>query len=45
MGHSKPNEQGYRSYDLSKIGGLLRLADSIRAGLKETWDWYCAHHG
>ena len=39
MGHSKPNGQGYRAYDLSKIGGLrLRPAYPIRAGLKETWD-------
>ena len=44
--HSKPNGQGYRAYDLSKIGGLgLKPAYSIREGLKETWDWYCAHHG
>ena len=43
--HSKPNGQGYRAYDLSKIGGLgLKPAYSIREGLKETWDWYCAHH-
>jgi GDP-L-fucose synthase len=44
--HSKPNGQGYRAYDLSKIGGLgLKPAYSIREGLKETWDWYCANHG
>jgi GDP-L-fucose synthase len=44
--HSKPNGQGYRAYDLSKIGGLgVKPAYSISEGLKETWDWYCAHHG
>jgi len=42
---SKPNGQGYRAYDLTKIDSLgLRPAYSIREGLKETWDWYCAHH-
>ena len=42
---SKPNGQGYRAYDLSKIGALgLRPAYSLREGLKETWDWYCARH-
>ena len=44
--HSKPNGQGYRAYDLSKIDGLgFKPAYTIREGLKETWDWYCAHHG
>ncbi len=42
---SKPNGQGYRAYDLSKIGALgLKPAYSLREGLKETWDWYCARH-
>ena len=42
---SKPNGQGYRAYDLSKMNGLgLKPAYSIREGLKETWDWYCAKH-
>jgi len=42
---SKPNGQGYRAYDLSKIEALgLKPAYSIRDGLKETWDWYCARH-
>jgi GDP-L-fucose synthase len=44
--HSKPNGQAYRAYDLSKIMSLgLKPAYSIRDGLKETWDWYCARHG
>ena len=43
--HSKPNGQAYRAYDLSKINGLgLKPAYSIREGLKETWDWYCAQN-
>jgi GDP-L-fucose synthase len=43
--HSKPNGQAYRAYDLSKINGLgLKPAYSIREALKETWNWYCAHH-
>jgi len=43
---TKPNGQAYRAYDLSKIEALgLKPAYSIREGLKETWDWYCAHHG
>ena len=42
---SKPNGQAYRAYDLSKIVGLgLKPAYSLREGLKETWDWYCARH-
>ena len=42
---SKPNGQGYRAYDLTKIDSLgLKPAYSLREGLKETWDWYCAHH-
>lgn len=43
---SKPSGQAYRAYDLSKIASLgLKPATSIRDGLKETWDWYCARHG
>lgn len=42
---TKPNGQAYRAYDLSKIEGLgLKPAYSIREGLKETWDWYCARN-
>jgi GDP-L-fucose synthase len=42
---SKPNGQGYRAYDLSKIEALgLKPAYSIREGLNETWGWYCARH-
>ena len=42
---SKPNGQAYRGYDLSKIEGVgLKPAYSIREGLKETWNWYCAQH-
>jgi len=42
---SKPNGQAYRVYDLSKIMTLgLNPAYSIREGLKQTWDWYCAQH-
>ncbi len=42
---SKPNGQAYRAYDLSKIEALgLKPAYSLREGLKETWDWYCANH-
>jgi GDP-L-fucose synthase len=42
---SKPNGQGYRAYDLAKIEALgLKPAYSLREGLKETWDWYCARH-
>jgi GDP-L-fucose synthase len=43
--HTKPNGQAYRAYDLTKINALgLKPAYSIREGLKETWDWYCAQH-
>jgi GDP-L-fucose synthase len=42
---TKPNGQAYRAYDLSKILSLgFKPAYSIRDGLKETWDWYCAQH-
>jgi GDP-L-fucose synthase len=42
---SKPNGQAYRGYDLTKIEAIgLKPAFSIREGLKETWDWYCANH-
>ena len=42
---SKPNGQAYRAYDLSRIKGLgFRPAYSLRAGLEETWNWYCAEN-
>jgi GDP-L-fucose synthase len=41
--HSRPNGQAYRAYDLSRIKGLgFKPAYSLRAGLEETWNWYCA---
>ncbi len=43
--HSKPNGQAYRAYDLSRIKRLgLNPVYSLRAGLEETWNWYCAHN-
>ena len=43
--HSKPNGQAYRAYDLSKIKRLgLDPVYSLRAGLEETWNWYCARN-
>ena len=42
---SKPNGQAYRAYDLSKIKRLgLDPLYSLRAGLEETWNWYCARN-
>jgi GDP-L-fucose synthase len=42
---SKPNGQAYRAYDLSKIKSLgLDPVYSLRAGLEETWNWYCARN-
>ena len=42
---SKPNGQAYRAYDLSKIHAFgLKPAYSIREGLEETWNWYCAEN-
>jgi len=42
---TKPNGQAYRAYDLAKIASLgLKPAYSIREGLKETWNWYCAQN-
>jgi GDP-L-fucose synthase len=42
---SKPNGQAYRAYDLSKIKRLgFNPVYSLRAGLEETWNWYCARH-
>lgn len=42
----KPNGQDYRAYDLTKIESMgFKCQYSIRDGLKETWDWYCAHCG
>lgn len=43
---SKPNGQGYRGYDLTKLNEIkFKPAYSLRAGLKETWDWYCEQNG
>lgn len=43
---SKPNGQDYRAYDLSKIRSVgFECRFSIRDGLQETWDWYCAQNG
>jgi GDP-L-fucose synthase len=40
---SKPNGQDYRAYDLTKITNAgFACKYSIRDGLQETWDWYCA---
>jgi GDP-L-fucose synthase len=42
---SKPNGQAFRAYDLSKINGLgFKPAYTLRAGLEETWNWYCAQN-
>jgi len=42
---SKPNGQAYRGYDLSKLAGAgFKPAYSLRAGLEETWNWYCAQN-
>ncbi len=42
---SKPNGQAYRAYDLSKIVRLgFKPVYSLRAGLEETWTWYCAQN-
>jgi GDP-L-fucose synthase len=42
---SKPNGQAYRAYDLSKIKRLgFNPVYSLRAGLEETWNWYCARN-
>jgi GDP-L-fucose synthase len=41
---SKPNGQAYRAYDLTKIHDIgFQPSYSLRAGLEETWNWYCAH--
>lgn len=43
---SKPNGQDYRAYDLTKIREIgFECQYSIRQGLQETWDWYCANAG
>ena len=40
----KPNGQDYRAYDLSKIKSVgFSCKYTIRDGLQETWDWYCAN--
>lgn len=42
---SKPNGQDYRAYDLTKITNVgFKCSYTIRRGLQETWDWYCAHN-
>jgi GDP-L-fucose synthase len=42
---SKPNGQAYRGYDLTKIHDIgLKPRYSLRAGLEETWNWYCAEN-
>ena len=42
---SKPNGQAYRAYNLSKIKRLgFNPVYSLRAGLEETWNWYCARN-
>lgn len=39
----KPNGQDYRAYDLSKINSIdFETKSSIKQGLQDTWDWYCA---
>lgn len=39
----KPNGQDYRAYDLSKINSIgFETKFTIKQGLRETWDWYCA---
>ena len=43
---TKPNGQDYRAYDLSKINAVgFKCRYTIREGLQETWDWYCAQQG
>lgn len=42
---TKPNGQGYRGYDLTRIDAAgFKCRYTIREGLQETWDWYCAQH-
>jgi GDP-L-fucose synthase len=42
---SKPNGQAYRAYDLTKLRAIgFQPNYSLRAGLEETWDWYCAQN-
>jgi GDP-L-fucose synthase len=43
---SKPNGQAYRAYDLTKLHAAgFAPKYSLRAGLEETWNWYCAESG
>jgi GDP-L-fucose synthase len=43
---SKPNGQAYRGYDLTKLHDIgFEPAYSLRGGLEETWNWYCAQNG
>jgi len=40
-----PNGQDYRAYDVSRIKEAgFECKYSIREGLQETWDWYCAQN-
>ena len=40
---TKPNGREYLGYDLSKIQAIgFACNHSIRQGLEETWEWYCA---
>lgn len=42
---SKPNGQAYRAYDLTKLHATgFAPKYSLRAGLEETWNWYCARN-
>ena len=42
---TKPNGQDYRSYDLALLNATgFKPKWSIKEGLQETWDWYCAMH-
>lgn len=40
---SKPNGQGYRAYDLTKLNALgFKARYDLKDALQETWDWYSA---
>lgn len=41
---SKPNGQDYRAYELSRLDGTgFKCRYTMKAGLKETWDWFSAN--
>lgn len=43
---TKPNGQDYRAYDCTKLEATgFKAVYSLRAGLEETWNWYCANQG